>query len=266
MLLKTKIFIIAILMAAMTSQWVNAATVVFVQGYQSSGMEWRRQGIMPLLVESGWRDGGHIIHGRNGIETIPPFVGVAKKGTLYTVALPTEAPLMVQSDILEHYLINVKARHLNERLFLVGHSAGGVLARLYMVTHPDQKIAGLITIAAPHLGTEASEIGLAVAQSPASMMLPFIGAGNINRSQGLFYDLSREHTGNLLFWLNRQPHPQSQYISIIRGDGDIFVSPMSQDMNRVVALEGRAKTFFAPGDHSLEYTDAPIILKLLNAM
>jgi len=245
---------------------LSAATVVFVQGYQSSGNEWRMMGIMPLLVEAGWRDAGHLVNGPSGVEIRPPFAGVSQKGSLYTVSLPSEAPLMVQLKFLENYMSTVKSHHQKESIYLVGHSAGGVLARLYMVSHPKQTIAGLITIATPHLGTEASELGLAVSQSPIGMMLPFMGADSINRSQGLFYDLSREHKGNLLFWLNRQPHPRSHYISVVRRDGDLFVDPFSQDMNRVVALQGKAELFLSPGGHRLEYSDAAIILKLLQEM
>ena len=265
-----KVFVVAILLQFFLTHWVSAKTVVFVQGYQSNGSEWRSEGIIPLLVTAGWKDGGHLVNGPNGVDVRPPFVGDAKLGTLYTVALPTEAPLMIQLRYLQRYIANVTNHHQNEHLYLVGHSAGGVLARLFMVKNraksSNQKIAGLITISAPHLGSEASEMGLAISQSPMGMMLPFMGADSINRSQELFYDLSPERNGNLLFWLNRQPHPPSKYVSVIRRDDDFFVTPFSQDMNRVSALRGKAKVFFAPGGHSLEATDAPIILQLLGTM
>lgn len=268
MLSTWKVLVIATLLQLFSCHWISAKTVVFIQGYQSNGYQWRSEGIVPLMVASGWKDGGHIVTGRNGIELRPPFVGVAKQGTLYTIALPTEAPLMYQLQYLQAYMASVMSKHQKEPLYLVGHSAGGVLARLFMVKNnvQNQSIEGLITIASPHLGSEASEMGLAITQSPMSMMLPFMGADSINRSQELFYDLSPESNGNLLFWLNRQPHPPSKYVSVIRRDGDFFVTHYSQNMNKVYALQGKAKVFYAPGGHSLVSTDAPIILKLLGSM
>lgn len=268
MLSTWKILVIATLLQVFSCHWISAKTVVFIQGYQSNGSEWRSEGIVSLMVAAGWKDGGHIVTGRNGIELRPPFVGVAKQGTVYTIALPTEAPLMIQLQYLQRYLSNVMSKHQNEPLYLVGHSAGGVLARLFMVKNAvnNQSIAGLITIASPHLGSEASEMGLAISQSPIGMMLPFMGADSINRSQELFYDLSPESNGNLLFWLNRQPHPPSKYVSVIRREGDFFVTPYSQNMNRVYALQGKAKVFYSPGGHGLESTDAPIVLKILGYM
>ena len=102
-----------------------------------------------------------------------------------TVDLPSEAPLFVQLQVLVPQVEYLRTHHSEEHLFLAGHSAGGVLARLYMVTHPKVPVAALITIASPHLGTGAAEIGLMAGDSPLGFLAPLVGGSTLNRSQGL---------------------------------------------------------------------------------
>ena len=176
---------------------------------------------------------------------------------------------MHQVAFLERYLDFVKARHGDARLYLAGHSAGGVLARLYMVRHPKAGVDGLITIASPHLGSELAELGNALGNSPLSWVTPLLGLGTVNRSQGLYYDLNRPHPGNLLHWLNAQPHPKARYVAVIReaglpiGPGDGVVPSWSQDLNQVPALRGRAAVVPTGGAHSLRIEDGALIADLL---
>jgi pimeloyl-ACP methyl ester carboxylesterase len=155
---------------------------------------------------------------------------------------------------------------------LAGHSAGGVLARLYMVQHPEAGVTALITIASPHRGTDSAELGLLVGQSPLGWMAPFFGGQVLNRSQALFHDLSRERPANLLFWLNRQEHPPAQYISVVRTDdsllglGDLIVPSWSQDMNQVYALRGRARKITAGSNHALQPADGQLLVRILRSL
>ena len=173
---------------------------------------------------------------------------------------------MFQLQVLARYVAVVSSRHDGEPLIFVGHSAGGVLARLYMVKTPQTPVAAVVTIASPHRGTGLSEAALLVGQSPLSWGLPFIGADSINRSQGLFYDLTREAPGNLLFWLNRQRHPESRYLSVIRNDW--VVAPESQDMRFVAALmnSGMVESAYSIGDHDLNYNDGVILSNFLSTV
>ncbi|MDM8567444.1 alpha/beta fold hydrolase [Candidatus Halobeggiatoa sp. HSG11] len=234
-------------------------TLVFIHGYQGDGSTWRPTGIIYALQRNGWQDSGHLF-------PQGPTLGIAKPSPtgnyMYTVTLPSEAPLAAQARWLDVYLRNLKQRHPDNSLVLVGHSAGGIVARLVMVTGKIS-VKGLISIASPHLGTDKAELGTAINNSPASMFTPMLGLGSINRSQGLYYDLTREHPRSLLFWLNRQPHPQGFYISIIR-NGDGWVAPYSQNMNNVVALRGLSKTVITVGEHSLNPSDGPLLVNLLN--
>lgn len=245
-----------------------AAAMVLVQGYLSDGQAWRQSGVVSALLEAGWVDGGHLVNGPQGIRRFGGSRTPAAR-RFYTVAFDSEAPLLVQERQFAPYINEIRSRHAGESLYLVGHSAGGVLARLYMVQHPEVRISALITFASPHLGTASAEAGLLAGQSLLGWMAPLFGAEDLNRSQGLYYDLAREQNGNLLYWLNRQPHPPARYFAVVRreggffGMGDLVVPPWSQDMNNVAALRGRAVTLRVDGPHNLLPADGRLLLDIL---
>ena len=118
-----------------------AEAMVLVQGYLGEDDPWRRSGVATAIVRAGWQDGGHLVDGPEGVRRNGP--GNKSTKSFYTLALPTEAPLLVQARYLERYMAYVRVRHEGESLTLVGHSAGGVVARLYMVQHPKVRISAL---------------------------------------------------------------------------------------------------------------------------
>lgn len=247
-----------------------AEALVLLQGYLAYDDPWRSSGASVAMVQAGWQDGGQLIDAPDGVRRYGPDGRAAR--SFYTLALAVEAPLLVQAQQLERFMAYVRARHEGESIYLVGHSAGGVVARLYMVQHPRVRISGLITIASPHLGTGTAEAGRMMGQSPLGWVAPFMGADTLNRSQGLYHDLSREQPGNLIFWLNRQPHPNSRYVSVVRkgggffGMGDIIVPEWSQDMNNVLPLRGRVITVPVNADHSLTPADGRLLMELLHRL
>ena len=242
------------------SAWSYAGqTVVLVHGYLGDGSSWRFGGIVAALQAAGFQDGGNWFP-----QSPPPISHYKSKNYVYTVTLPSEAPLPIQAQWLDFYLHAIQHRHLNNDLILVGHSAGGVVARLVMVSS-NLPIQGLITIASPHLGTDKAELGAQLSNSPWSWVAPFFGLDTINRSEGLYWDLVREYPATPLFWLNRQPHPKKAfYASIIRIGDDDWVPPYSQDMNNVPALQGRSLTITTGGTHSLHPADGPLLVSLLD--
>ncbi|MEN8205682.1 MAG: hypothetical protein ABFS24_06690 [Pseudomonadota bacterium] len=246
-----------------------AETLVLLQGYLADGDYWRESGITRMLDRNGWTDAGTLSATPDGIRTDRPMPAGNRR--VYTLALPSEAPLMVQLRYMEQYLNVVQNLHPNESLILSGHSAGGVLGRLYMVGHPDIPIGALITFASPHLGTDSAEIGAKAGNSPLGWFAPLIGGAVLNRSQGLYNDLVRERPGSLLFWLNRQEHPSSRYISVVREDdgllnfGDLVVPVWSQDMNQVAALRGRSSKIVTQGGHGLTRQDGELLIKILRS-
>jgi pimeloyl-ACP methyl ester carboxylesterase len=244
------------------STWSYAGTtVVLVHGYLADGSNWRFSGIVAALQAAGIADGGNWFpHGP------PPISPYQSERYVYTVTLPSEAPLPVQAQWLDFYLRSIQHRHPDNDLILVGHSAGGVVARLVMVSS-NLPIQGLITIASPHLGTDKAELGAQLSNSPWSWIAPFFGLDTINRSEGLYWDLVREYPATPLFGLNRQPHPDNAfYVSIIRIGDDEWVPPYSQDMNNVPALRGRSLTITTGGTHSLHPADGPLLVSLLDRL
>ena len=212
-------------------------TVVLVHGYLGDDSSWHANGIVAALQHYD----------------------------TYTVNLPSEAPLVVQAQYLDVYLRDIKAKHPQNSLVLVGHSAGGVVARLVMV-RSGIAIEGLITISSPHLGTDKAELAYNMSNSPFAWIASFFGLNTINRSRDLYRDLMREHPSSLIFWLNRQPHPKAFYASIVRIVGDKWVAPYSQDLNDVPALRGLATTITSVGTHHLQPADGAILVDLLNRM
>jgi len=255
--------IVSLLLISLLSLPASAGqTLVLIHGYLGDGSTWRSTGIVQTLHGAGWQDAGHLFP--NG--PLPGRVMPSPtKRHLYTVTLPSEAPLVVQAQWLEFYLRTLQRKHPDNSLILVGFSAGGVVARLVMVVSKIP-ILGLITIASPHLGTEKAEWGTMLSNSPFSWVAPFLGLNTINRSKGLYKDLSRESPATLLFWLNRQPHPKAFYASVVRLGGDEWVPPSSQDMNDVPALHGLAMTVTTATTHSLLPADGPLLISLLDKL
>jgi hypothetical protein len=92
----------------------------------------------------------------------------------------------------------------------------------------------------------------------------------VQQSRGVLLDLTPPAPGNLLFWLNGQPHPDIRYTSIMRIGtfylpGDQVVPPPSQDLNRVPALVGRAQTYSMAQGHLLTPQDGDLIGNLLTS-
>lgn len=250
---------------------VSAETVVLVQGYLGSAGSWRNSGIGAILNGAGWSDAGHLTMHPGGVAEV--LSGAGGNRRFITVDLLTEAPTVVQADTLAAYVAHIRQRSPGERIILVGHSAGGVVARLFMVRQPQAGIAGLVTIASPHLGSSWAELGNFIGSTPAAWMAPFFGLGTLNRSQALYHDLSREHPNNLLGWLNRQPHPPASYVAVVRVnnptrpvEGDSMVVGPAQDLNAVPALAGRAETIFSAGEHGLRPDDGLLLSSILGRL
>ncbi len=261
---------------AVLIQPVRADVLVLVHGYMADARSWDLSGVNQVLAANGWQPAGVLTPAPGGI--IQPTGLTPATNKSYSANLPAAAPLQVQAAALAQLLTAVRQWHPQERLILVGHSAGGVVARMMVLGDNPYAVDTLVTIAAPNLGTARAAQGLDVVDfkpffcpGPGIEFMKSVLGGDeydyLEYSRGALIDLLPAESGNILAWLNQQPHADISYYAIIRGSpyaaGDSIVPAYSQDMNNVPALRGRVKTFYTPAGHSLNPEDGQLLVGLL---
>ncbi len=257
------------------AQSARADVLVLVHGYMSDARTWEVHGVLPVLAANGWQPAGVILVTPDGQLSNP---GVAQGERLvYSANLQASAPLLVQAHQLAIQLAAVRARHADERLILAGHSAGGVVARILVLNDNPFRVDSLITIASPHLGTSRAADGLDLVDfnpffcpGPGLEFIKTALVGDeydyLKYSRATLVDLLPAASGNVLAWLNQQPHAYIDYYAVVHGaqyGGDNLVPAFSQDMNNVPALRGRARLVPTPASHSLNPADGQLLAELL---
>lgn len=257
------------------STYANAATIVLIHGYQGQGMDWRLQGVTPAMQSVGWQDGGHLKVSEQGI--YPWFTqNAAADRVFFTIDLPSHAPIAYQAEVLDQHLQYIQTIR-REPLTLVGHSAGGLVARYWLVTQhssgrSDMPVNALMTIATPNLGTALANAATVLHKTPLADMADKMGFAALGDAKHLARDLRQEKPGNFLYWLNHQPHPvYVRYVSVIRDSDrpdqrDFAVPAYSQDMNYVFALRGKAFPVRTHDDHFLSLRDGYRIASVASAL
>lgn len=265
--------IAAITLLATTT--LQADVLVLVHGYLANADTWERNGINNVLADNGWKRGGLFTRSPEGIKLLETKSSNAEN-TVYVVDLPADAPVIVQSDLLSNMLDTVRQRQPGESIIIVGHSAGGVIARMSLVRAGADNITALITIASPHIGTTRAEeaINTTNESGPFGMVKNMFGGrgyDTLKRSRGLLFDLTRPYPGNMLYWLNSQKHPDIHYYSVVRTNpvgfaGDDLVPGYSQNMNNIPVLQGHCSVITTPSGHTLVTQDANTILDILDQL
>ena len=258
-------------------QHAQAEVALLIHGYLSDAGTWERSGVNAELRRAGWQYAGNLSFSPVGLVEAPLATASTDK-LFYTINLPSLAPAPIQAGWLKAGIDYIQQKHPDEKITLAGHSAGGVVARLMLVQYGAASVNRLITIAAPHLGTDKAIKALDAVDS--SGMLGFIkefivreeiGNGLYNTlkaSRGILFNLVPPAPGSLLFWLNAQPHPDIEYVSVIRSGGyviagDLVVPPFSQDMNLVPALRGKSRRYITVQGHELTPMDGRLLADLL---
>ena len=252
--------------------------LLLIHDYLSNHTTWLQSNVVEILLSEGWSESGLYQIRPDGKAQL--YIDTKKKNKqadadkmMFIVDLPSEAPILVQSDFIANIVKDITQRHPDEDIILVGHSAGGVASRASVVRHKLENVTRIITIASPHLGTDIADAARDVSSlmGPATM-LPGMFGGDIartsKRSEQLYADLSPENKGNFLNWLNQQPHPSIIWDSIIHtgqndSGNDSYVAAGSQDMNNVKALKDRSSINPVTTEHELSYVDGLILKKLL---
>ncbi len=253
------------LLCALSS--VRAETLLFVHGHLGGAHNWRSTGIAASVEAAGWHDAGTLALRRDRILHRGKHGGAAQR--FFTLQLDGQSELQRQAAVLARYVTWVRERYPRTPLILIGHSAGGLVARLYMVQNPAANVAALVTIATPHLGTPIAQVGELVERTPLAWLAPMMGVSELPAALELYRDLAVEQPGNFLYTLNRRPHPRARYISIVRAAdpasplGDVLVPDWSQDMRGVRALTGRARSVRTIGTHALTPADGEVLIRLL---
>ncbi len=250
----------------------HADIMLLVHGYLGDATSWERSGVNSELHQQGWARAGMFQGSPFGPQL---FIAEnnAAENRVYAATLPSETPVMIQADILKNIIDIVQQNHKNEKIILVGHSAGGIVARMALIRHQLKNIKALITIASPHIGTGRADQALNITANhgPFNIVKSVVGGDGydaLKHSRGLMVDLRHPQPGNMLYWLNSQPHPDIHYASIIRlnnngASGDYYVPGFSQNMNNVPALQGRSSTYTTPTSHFLVRQDADTILSII---
>jgi pimeloyl-ACP methyl ester carboxylesterase len=276
MQMRKLISFLVFLFISISSISARADVMVLVHGYLASADSWELSGINSLLDANGWKRGGLITSAPATVS--PLFIGPGQgaDNKVYTVDLPAEAPIALQTDQFLGMLATIQAMHPGESLVIVGHSAGGIVARNALVIGNVPNVKALITIASPHVGTTLANRALKATDESGifgGIKSFFGGSGydTLRRSRGLLYDLAHPYPGSLLYWLNAQKHPDIMYVSVVRLNpvgiaGDELVPGYSQDMNNVPSLQGSSSVFITPAGHTLAVQDGAILLQILNEL
>ncbi|MBF0436095.1 MAG: alpha/beta hydrolase [Magnetococcales bacterium] len=255
----------------------RADAVVLIHGYLGSPRSWIDSGVVPILERHALPYEGVLL------PEWPWFVpsprpGVRKSNpehAVYLAQLPSLAPIGLQALLLERQLQQLGHARPGQSLILVGHSVGGVVARVALTRGGLPSVKALITIAAPHLGTPRAEQALDAISDPWPIEVFkefFIGGPYplLRDSRDVLQDLTRPVPGSLLFALNRTFHPDIRYISVVRSQsfslGDSLVPAFSQDMNQVPALAGKSQVVLVAGDHPLFPGDGFALEEMIHAL
>jgi pimeloyl-ACP methyl ester carboxylesterase len=247
---------------------LQAKTLVLVHGYLSNASIWNTSGFSQVLERNGFVQGDSYNFNPWGMMVPRPIA--SNINAFYRVELPSQTNLQTQEGILLQYLQHLYAQR-QEPLTLIGHSAGGLVARLFLLDPKTVPVNGLITIATPHLGTPTADLAYLAGNSPIGMMISLVGEQTLQDSRGLLSDLKEEKPGSFLFWMNRQPYPNLHYASIVRKNEsiskpkkfDFIVPAVSQDMNNVWSLRNRSGVAITTDNHALGHKDALVVLDIL---
>jgi len=263
-----------ILGALLASSPAYSDVALLIHGYLSNSSVWMQSGVVQTLESDGWKLAGmYSTHPNGQVYLHSNDLYEDEDRRILIVDLPSEAPLLLQADLIATVVEDITAKFEDESIILVGHSAGGLAARAALVRHDLKNVDRLVSIASPHLGSDLAEKALDVSSftGPATM-LPGMFGGDIarttQRSQQLYYDLARPRPGNLLDWLNGQTHPDINWDSIIHtgvnsNGHDSVVAAYSQDMNYVYSLRDRSTVHPIRAEHGLNPTDAIILKDIL---
>ncbi|HIE77734.1 MAG TPA: alpha/beta hydrolase [Candidatus Thioglobus sp.] len=221
-------------LSILVSFMASADVVVLLHGYDSNANVWFSTGVHQNLNKK-----------------------YAGKHTIYSLPLPSTAPLMYQANTLSRHLDAINNKH-DEPIILVGHSTGGVVARMLLTKKNTSNIKGLISVSSPHLGSKVAFISNMVSGMPFIGVLP--GFETLEESKILYGNLRWKSP--FLKNLNTMRHEDACYVSIVRDKSlisNMISSQYSQNMNSIPALRGRSYVLRSHSSHGIRPYDVVTI-------
>ena len=268
-------FITSILLFAATA--IHADSVILIHGWAANADTWKYSGVQSQMMRHGWSDAGIITVDGAGRAILFSAENVSDK-RFYKVVLPAQLPLLAQAQLLFSQVNLIKQKHPDEKITLVGHSAGGLVARLMLLNRNAPSVNSLVTIATPNLGTSRAIEGLDVIDAkpffcpgPGIDFLKSVFAGDqyqyLRNSRAAVTDMLPVEYGGLINWMNQQVHPDIEYHAIIKQipgeNGDGIVTARSQDLGQVAALRGKVKLYPVLSEHALNPADGDLLNTIL---
>jgi triacylglycerol lipase len=257
------------------TQVARADVILLVHGYQGNAMSWEHSGVSPLLQQFGWKRAAVLMDTPVGLQAIPMKWQNADNKVVF-LQQNSEIPLRGQANVVTGAMRWINDRYPTEPIIVVGHSLGGVSARLALVLNGAKNVKALITIASPHLGTVLAYRGLNEINDPfpINMMKEYFGGSTydtLQRSRGLLHDIVPEVPGRILHWLNTRQHPPIRYFSIVRSApngmlGDPIVPGHSQDMANVQAIGKKSTRIIEGFTHWLTILDGYALINILDQL
>lgn len=259
-----QLLLVALLTLSTSTQ---AKTVILIHGLDADRSTWYKQRAVEGLFSSGFQDATSTLF-------IDPKELKAKQNTrkkndvFYTIDLPWYEPLESQAKTLRETLKYIHQLR-KEPLILVGHSTGGGVAILYLLSKEQVPVDSLITIASPHLGSPWAEVTWRALASPMGDFFDLMGADKWSQADRLLWQLSPSVKNNLIHWMNLQSHPNIRYISIVHNNArpstkmDLVIPAISQNMNYVFALKGHSEVYKIKARHSLSRQDGILLARIL---
>lgn len=256
------------------SSITQADVLVLVHGWNANADSWVHSGVAQQLSRGGWQDAGVVVATPTGVRQAVAYPLGGGNRYFYRAHLPSNSSIVMQASYLVSQLAYIQQRHPHDIVHIAGHSSGGVVARMATLRLDYANIKTLITIASPHLGTPRAIQGLDIVNSkpffcpgPGIDFMKSLFGGEryqyLKHSQGAMHDLTPAGSGNLIDWLNHQPHPKLRYHAIVHMGLDNLVPAISQDLNQVPVMRGRASTHVIMAKHELSPADGDLILRVL---
>jgi len=267
-----------LLLLLFTTMWGGSAradVMLLIHGYQGTVFSWENSAVANVLHQFGWKRGAVLLGAPMGLIPIPLEWQDEENKTI-NLQLNSEMPLMMQANVVTAAIRWINDRYPGDKIVIVGHSLGGVVARLALVRHGAPNVKALITIASPHLGTALAYRGLDEIDDPfpINKIKEYFGGEEydmLQRSRGLLHDIVPAIPGRLLYWLNTRQHPDIKYFSVVRSSvtgalGDPLVSGFSQDMANVPAIGDRSTRLIQGFTHWLNILDGYALINITEQM